>query len=151
MFEFSKLCREFEALSVAERSALLAEKSVGILAKLALLGIPGVDPIPTLAGFMLGSVVADGQINEQEYLLMYPGLVYVFGNDFDFESIKRSFDKDRDGKNEVKKYTRDMLSLLADADESLREDIVTLCLCVVSVDNKVSLREQRYIKQLCKA
>lgn len=105
----------------------------------------------TLAGFILGSVVADGQINEQEYLLIYPALLHMFGDDFDFESIKKSFRKDRDGRNEVKKYTRDILALLSTADESLREYIIALCLCAVSVDNKISLREQRYIRQLCAA
>ena len=151
MFEFSKLCKEFESLSVLERAALLTGRSAEILAKLARLGIPGIDPVHTLAGFILGSVVADGQINEQEYLLIYPALLHMFGDDFDFESIKKSFRKDREGRNEVKKYTRDMLSLLSAADESLREDIIALCLCAVSVDNKISLREQRYIRQLCAA
>lgn len=149
MFEFSKLCKKFESLSVLERSALLTSKSVDILAKLGQLDLPGVDPIHTLAGFILGSVVADGQVNEQEYLMIYPSLLYVFGNNFNFDSIKKSFRQDRDGRNEIKQYTKEMLSLLSLADESLKEDIILLCLCVVSVDNKVSLREQRYIRQLC--
>ena len=149
MFEFSKLCKKFESLSVLERSALLTSKSVDILAKLGQLDLPGVDPIHTLAGFILGSVVADGQVNEQEYLMIYPSLLYVFGNNFNFDSIKKSFRQDRDGRNEIKQYTKEMLSLLSLADERLKEDIILLCLCVVSVDNKVSLREQRYIRQLC--
>ena len=149
MFEFSKLCKKFESLSVLERSALLTSKSVDILAKLGQLDLPGIDPIHTLAGFILGSVVADGQVNEQEYLMIYPSLLYVFGNNFNFDSIKKSFRQDRDGRNEIKQYTKEMLSLLSLADESLKEDIILLCLCVVSVDNKVSLREQRYIRQLC--
>lgn len=151
MFEFSKLCKEFEGLSVFERGALLTGKSAGILAKLSRLSLPGVDPAQVLAGFILGAVVADGRVNEQEYLLMYPALLRVFGNDFDFDRVKKSFAGDREGKKAVKRYTREMLALLAFADERLLADVVTVCLCVVSVDNKISHREQRYIRQLCKA
>ena len=34
MFEFAKLCNEYEKLSALERGAILTEKSVKILAKL---------------------------------------------------------------------------------------------------------------------
>lgn len=151
MFEFSKLCKEFESLTVLERGVIMTGKSAEIFAKLRKLNMPGVDPVQTLAGFILGSVVADGRVNEQEYLLIYPALLHTFGDDFDFESIKQSFKDDRDGRNAVKEYTQEMLSLISFADESLIEDVVMLCLCVVSVDGKISPREQRYIRKLCKA
>ena len=151
MFEFAKLCKEYETLSAPERGAMLTGKSVQILAKLKLLELPGVDPVHALAGFILGSVVADGRVNEQEYLLIYPALVHVFGDDFDFDSIKNSFRKDREGREAVKEYTQEMLSFLALADETLREDVIALCLCVVTVDGKISLRERNYIRKLCKA
>lgn len=151
MFEFSKLCKEFESLTVLERGVIMTGKSAEIFAKLRKLNMPGVDPVQTLARFILGSVVADGHVNEQEYLLIYPALLHTFGDDFDFESIKKSFKDDRDGRNAVKEYTQEMLSLISLADESLIEDVVMLCLCVVSVDGKISPREQRYIRKLCKA
>lgn len=151
MFEFAKLCHEYENLSALERGAILTGKSVKILAKLRLLELPGVDPVPTLAGFILGSVAADGRINEQEYLLIYPALIHVFGEDFDFESVKRSFREDKEGRAAAKRYTEEMTALLSLADESLREDIVGLCLCVVTVDGKISLRERNYIRRLCRA
>ena len=151
MFEFTKLCREFDTLTPLERSAMLTKKSAVILAKLTQLSIPGVDPVNTLAGFILGSVVADGHISEREYLLIYPALLKVFGDEFDFESVKDSFRKDRDGRAAVRLYTQEMLALLALADEGLREDMIMLCLCVVSMDGRITLREQRYIHQLCAA
>ena len=49
MFEFAKLCNEYEKLSALERGAILTEKSVKILAKLRLLGVNDVDPVETLA------------------------------------------------------------------------------------------------------
>ena len=151
MFEFTKLCNECEKMTVLERGALLVESSAKILAKLALLDIPDVDPVHVLASFILGSVVADGKVDEKEYLLIYPALVRVFGNDFDFESIKESFENDKDGNKALKEYTHELTSILAMLDESLQEDIVLLCLSVVTVDGKVSLKERNYIRRLCKA
>lgn len=151
MLEFAKLCKEYEKLSATERGLLLAESSVKVLAKLKSLDLPGVDPVYTLAGFILGSVVADGRVNEQEYLLIYPALLHVFGDDFDFESVKESFRKDRDSRNALKEYTEEMISLLSLADESLQRDLIVLCLCVVTVDGKISLRERNYIRKLCRA
>lgn len=150
MFDFSKLCKEYEELSTPERSMLLTGKAVSVLAGLDRLNIPGVDPVHTLAGFILGAVTADGRINEQEYLLIYPALLHIFGNDFDYESVRKSFRADRDGRNAVRQYTRDMLGLLSLADEELRDDVIMLCLCVVSIDKKISLRERHYIRQLVK-
>ncbi len=151
MFEFTKLCNSFENLNVVERGAILAEKSVKVLGKLKLMAVQGIDPVETLSGFIIGSVVADGRLNEQEYLLIYPALLKAFGDDFDFASVKSAFAKDRDGRKAVRVYTESLLSLLADIDEDFREDIVTLCLCVVTVDGKISFREKNYIRRLCKA
>ena len=151
MFEFTKLCNSFENLNVVERGAILAEKSVKVLGKLKLMAVPGIDPVETLSGFIIGSVVADGRLNEQEYLLIYPALLKAFGDDFDFASVKSAFAKDRDGRKAVRVYTESLLSLLADIDEDFREDIVTLCLCVVTVDGKISFREKNELRRLCKA
>ncbi len=151
MMEFAKLCREYEKLSAAQRGVILAKSSVSVLAKLKLLNLPGVDPVHTLAGFILGSVVVDGRVNEQEYLLIYPALLHLFGDDFDFDSVKKSFRLDGEGRSAVKKYTEELLALLSLADESLREDLITLCLCAVTVDGKISLRERNYIRRLATA
>ena len=39
MFDFKKLCNEYESLSIVERGVLLAEKSAVVLAKLHALSI----------------------------------------------------------------------------------------------------------------
>ena len=83
MFEFNKILKDYEQLGAIERGLMLTEKSVGILARLAELNIDGIDPVETLASFIVGSVAADGKLHEKEYLLIYPALVKVFGQDFD--------------------------------------------------------------------
>ncbi|MCI6734120.1 MAG: hypothetical protein PUI31_02670 [Clostridia bacterium] len=148
MFEFNKVMKDYESLNAIERGLMLTEKSVSILAKLSALDIDGLDPVETLASFIIGSVVADGKLHEKEYLLIYPALVKVFGTDFDYESIKKEFEADKDGRNDIAKYTTDLLRILEMADETLYEDVIILCLCVVTIDGKVSLREKNYVKRL---
>ena len=149
MFEFLKLCNEYEKMTTLERGAVLAAKSAKVLAKLHLLDIPGIDPVETLVSFIIGSVVADGKVNEQEYILMYPALVKAFGDDFDFTSVKESFKKDAE--RMIRDYTKDLMTVLGYVDDEIREDVVVLCLCVVTIDGKISLRERKYIRRLCRA
>lgn len=151
MWEFQKLCRAFERLSGGERLALMAESSVAVLARLHALAVPGLDPVHTLAGFIIGAVAADGKLCEQEYLLIYPSLVRVFGSDFDFASVKEGFRTDTEGRRQIADYTARMSRVLGLLDEELQNEVVTLCLCVLAIDGRVSLREKRYLKRLCAA
>lgn len=149
MFEFKKLCNELEALNPIERGALLAEKSVSVVRGLSELDLP-FNPVETLVSFILGSVVSDGTFNEKDYLYIYPSLVKAFGNDFDFLSSKQALQIAKDIKKEISKDTKELLSVIALCDEELAADIVALCLLVTSVDGKISLKEKRYIRQLCR-
>ena len=151
MFEFTKLCNAFEKMSALERGAVIAEKSVKVIAKLKLLDVPGVDPVETLATFIVGAVAADGKLDEREYLLIYPSLVRAFGEDFDFATVKAEFESDKQTHKEIRDYTRDLLTVLSLVDEGLREDVVALCLAVVTVDGRISFKERKYIKKLITA
>ena len=114
------------------------------------LNIP-LDPVKTLVTFIIGSVVSDNSINEKDYLYIYPSLVKAFGNDFDFISAKQAIGLAKDIKKEITKYTKEMISIISVCDEALAADIISLCLLITSVDGKISLKEKRYIRQLCKA
>ena len=150
MFEFKKLCNEVEKLNPAERGVLLAEKSVKVVKGLNELELP-FNPVKTLVTFIIGSVVSDNSISEKDYLYIYPSLVKAFGHDFDFASVKQVLQFAKDVKKELAAYTKDLLSVIAQCDENLAADIISLCLLVTSVDGKVTLKEKRYIRQLCKA
>lgn len=150
MFEFKKLCNTLEELNPIERGVILAEKSVSVIKGLSGLNIP-LDPVKTLVTFIIGSVVSDNSINEKDYLYIYPSLVKAFGNDFDFISAKQAIGLAKDIKKEITKYTKEMISIISVCDEELATDIISLCLLITSVDGKISLKEKRYIRQLCKA
>ena len=151
MFDFVKLCKEYEKLSPVEKGAMLTEKAVKTFARLSHMNIEGLDPKETIAAFVIGSIVSDGVIDEREYLFMYPSLVRAFGDDFDFASIKQSFESDKEGRKLVGKYTEEMMKIIAAADDDLRADIISLCLLIATVDGKISLKERRYITKLIRA
>ncbi len=150
MFEFQALCNQVEALTPAERGALIAEKSLAVVAGLHALALP-VDPVETLASFIIGSVISDGKIDERDLINIDPALTEALGQACDLAGLERSIKVSRDLRKEVSDFTTQMLSVLAAVDEQLGADIVLLCLLVTSTDGKVSMREKRYIRQLCKA
>ena len=50
----------------------------------------------------------------------------------------------------VKQYTQNLVAVLSLVDESVVTDVIMLCLCVLSVDGKVTLKERNYLKKLLK-
>lgn len=151
MFEFQKLCNEVENLNPAERAALIGEKSLKVIKGLRELDIEGLDPVLTLASFVVGSAVSDGVISEKGYLFIYPSLEKAFGGECNLAEIKQNFKVSKNVQKAIEELTRELIGILAEADELLANDIIMLCLLVTSVDGKVTLKEKRYVKQLCKS
>ena len=148
MFEYIEKCKKFEKLSTFERFALLANKSLIITNKLSELGFNVNDSLSLIATFILGSIVSDGEVNEKEYLLMYPALLRTFGDNFDFDSIKEAFKNDFKTRKELKNYLKDILSLLNNVSNELKEDIIDICFAIVTIDGKLSLKERIYMRKL---
>lgn len=148
MFEYIEKCKKFEKLSTFDRFALLANKSFIITNKLSELGLNVNDSLSLIATFILGSIVNDGEVNEKEFLLMYPALLRTFGDNFDFDSIKEAFQNDFKTRNELKNYLKDILSLLNSVSNELKEDIIDICFAIVTIDGKLSLKERIYMRKL---
>lgn len=148
MFEYIEKCKKFEKLSTFDRFALLANKSFIITNKLSELGLNVNDSLSLIATFILGSIVSDGEVNEKEFLLMYPALLRTFGDNFDFDSIKEAFQNDFKTRNELKNYLKDILSLLNTVSNELKEDIIDICFAIVTIDGKLSLKERIYMRKL---
>lgn len=149
MFEFKRVCNRYERMSTEERRYLLTEKATSIFERLKNFCISGINPIEILFGFIIGSVTADGKINEMEYLLIYPILEKVFGDEIDFVAFKNSFQRSSDGKALVDGYTSKMEHIFSLLDEELKRDVIMLCLGVTTIDGKITLKEKRYIRHLC--
>lgn len=151
MSDFEELYDSFKRLTSAEKNVFLNETFCRVIQKIENLSVNGIDPVGAVAGFVIGSVTADGRLNEKEYLIIYPTLVKVFGEGFDFGNIKSAFSGSKDSIEAVKRYTENMIRILGLADNKLKEDIIMLCLCIVSTDGKVTQNEKRYIRSLFEA
>ena len=149
MFEFQKLCSEVEALTPAESGLMLADRALSVTEGLAALNLQGINPVEVLASFIVGSVVSDGKISEKDLLNIHPDLVKALGDLCDIVGVERVYKVSKDVKKEIIGYTRLLQQIIAAADEKLAGDIVMLCLLITSADGKVSLKEKRYIMQLC--
>lgn len=148
MFDFQQLCDTYDALSPFEKRRLLSGTSAPVLAALHALRIPGLDAVSALAGFLIGSVAPDGRLNELKYLLIYPSLVRIFGDRYDFAPVKARFRR-ADSRDAVTEYTRQMLTIFDRLEDGLQNDIVLLCLCIAGINGRISRDEKRYIRQLC--
>ena len=82
---------------------------------------------------------------------MYPALIKVSGDDFDFATVKKSIENNYDGNKEIKDYTKDITTIFGYIDDELKADVVGLCLCIVTIDGKISLKVKNYIRRLCRA
>ena len=151
MFEYIEKCKKFEKLSTFERFALLANKSLIVTNNLSKLGFNVNESLSLIATFILGSIISDGEVNEKEYLLMYPALLRTFGDNFDFDSIKEAFKNDFKTRKEWKNYLKDILSLLNNVSNELKEDIIDICFAIVTIDGKLSLKERIYMRKLFSA
>lgn len=150
MLDFTKICNQVEKMNPLDRTALIIEESAKIVKKFSALSITAYKPMEILATFIMGAVMSDGVINEKEYLLIYPSLVKAFGEDFDYETVKKHLCNDKEGQKLLTEYVNALMKIISVSDEDLQTDIVTLCLLIVAIDGKVSLKERRYIRQLCK-
>lgn len=148
MKEFDKLCKEFEQLNPVEYAAILAAKSARIVPALNAISEDGVGGAELLADFVLCSIVADGKLSEEEFLVMKPMMDVFFGEFFNYEDCKETVKLiKRDGK-QFKKYLDETVDMIGQLSEDLKDDIILVCLLICAIDGKVSAKEKAWIKQL---
>ena len=150
MREFDKICKEIDNLSVEEYTTVLAAKSIRLLAELKLLTAGGIEGDMAFITFIIGSVVADGKLSEEEYLLIYPLLEKVFGEEVDYEECKKLVRRSLSDNKDVKNLVNDMVDIFGQLSDELKEDAIIVCLLICSVDGKISIKEKMWVKQLIK-
>lgn len=140
MFEFQKLCKEYEGLTYDERRAVLTELSNIVLpATAAITG--GTESFEVL---VMASCAADGKLSVEEYSLFKDAT----GLDLSFDAAKEVIDALK-GK-ELKEAADLVVDAFGALDEDIKEAMVSFCLCICSADGRVGLRERAFIKKLIK-
>lgn len=148
MKEFDVLCKEFEQMDILSYSAYLTEKSLNVLPALQRIAEDGIDGASIFFSFIIGAVVADGKLAEEEYLIISPLLKTFFGQTVSYEECKKFLKIYKKESNEIKKVVDQMVDILGLLSDELKDDIVIICLMICAIDGKVSLKEKKWIKQL---
>ncbi len=149
MFDFKKICTTVENLSDEDRAALIIREGKRVYDGLSDIPFTAYNPFSALAAFIMGAIVSDGKIDENEYAMILPSLQKAFGKDVDYETLKTALKSGR-ATEQINEYVNVLMKIVVSKNEDLVSDIVTLCLLVVSIDGKVSPKERRYIRKLCK-
>lgn len=150
MREFNLICKEFEQLDSLSYGVILAKKSAKILPALKNITKDGLTGAAIYSTFILGAIVADGRISEEEYALCYPLLRSFFGEEIDYNDVKKAVKLLKTESKELKRNVDEMVDILGELDDELKDDIVIVCMMICAIDGKISLKEKNWIKQLIK-
>lgn len=148
MREFNQLCKEVELLNPLDYGTILTTKAMTIIPALNDIAEDEFTGTSLVAAFILGSIIADGKIDESEYLLLYPMLQTFFGDSVNYDDIKSLAKVFRKENKDLKKYLDMVVDVLSLLSEELKEDIITVCLLICAIDGKISFKEKQWIKQL---
>lgn len=150
MNNFNQICKEFEKLDVLDYGAVIAEKSLKIIPALKEISNDGLTGVSVYATFILGAIVADGKVSEEEYILCYPLLRAFFGDEINYEDVKAAARMLKPQSRELKKCVDGMVDMLGQISDELKNDVIIVCMMICAIDGKISLKEKNWIKQLIK-
>ncbi len=150
MASFDELCNYIENLDEATFTAVFDKKSTDVLTALTELS-NGHAAINAYLHFILASVAADGKLSEAEFRLLKPMFDNINGGEVDYEGAKKIFAEM--GLTDAENYRQiidTMVDILGVVKDSVKDDVIMLCLMVCAVDGSVSEKEKEWIRQLSK-
>ncbi len=148
MSEFNKLCKTIDNLDPDTYSEMLAAKSAKVIPALAAISEDGLSGVSIFANFILGAVVADGKLSEEEYLLAMPLFKAFFGDNVNYDDCKMIVKRMMGETKELKNALDEMVDVIGQLSEDLKDDIIIICMLICSIDGKISAKEKAWIKQL---
>lgn len=148
MKNFYEICKKVGKIDVLLYNDILIEKSLTILPILNEITEDNITASSIFATFIMGSIVVDEKINEEEYILLYPMLYTFFGDTVDYEKCKKVANKLKKEEKELKKYVTYMRYILGKFSNELKEDVVTVCLLICAIDGNISAKEKNWVKQI---
>lgn len=140
MFEFDKLCREYENLSDEKRLEMLTDLA-GVI-------IPAIEDedggIPSFYLLVSAACAADGKLDEEEFALFQEST----GLDLDYEEAAETIRQIR-GKD-LTDEADELVDSFENTDEYIKTAMVSFCLCLCSADRRIGLKERSFIRKLIK-
>ena len=139
MFEFEKLCKEYEALSFDELKQIVANESETILPALEALDGDGLD---TFILFVATACAASGKLELGEYKLFEDATGVSTGYEDALAIVDAA--KSRDAQ-EIVDYVVDLFGVL---DETVKCSMISFCLAFCAANGQIDAREKRFIRKL---
>lgn len=138
MFEFDKLCREYEKLDHDQRLEMLTDLA-GVI-------IPAIEEedggIPAFYLLVSAACAADGKLDDEEFTLFREST----GLDLDFDEAAETIRQIR-GKDLLNEAD-ELVDSFEHTDEDIKTAMVSYCLCLCSADRRIGLRERSFIRKL---
>ncbi|MBQ9469116.1 MAG: TerB family tellurite resistance protein [Clostridia bacterium] len=148
MFDLDEVCGKVEKLDPMTYAQLISELSESVMKGLtAIVGNPD-DAQTLLTSLILGAVISDGKIKEQEFGLIKPLFEEAVGEEVTFEEMTEFMDAFKTGKSDYKKMIASLTNLFGAVSDDLKSDTVMLCMLVCAADGKISVREKNWLRQL---
>ena len=137
-----------ESMSQEERREALREKAQTVLPALAKQTGDPARARELFCTFVLGALLSDGRLADEEYPLVKPMLQSFLGEETDIDTCRARLNEAAGQTALLKENTDLLIDAIGENDPALKSDCVLTSLILCSVDEKVTEEEKAYIAQL---
>ena len=146
--EFNDICAEAEKLDPDTYNAMISMKTKSVLEGFTKVTGDKKSARDLFMLLVLGATVSDGGFSEKEFNLVQPLIEEAAEEEVTLEEAKEFMKGFKSAAGDFKKQLADLTEVVGMLSEDLKSDIIILCLLVCAVDEKVTVREKKWLKQL---
>ena len=144
MKEVKDIFRQIESLDQYEKNKELRYLSAKILGEVFK---NDENAIASLATIIVGETLIGGNVDEKEFLMIYPALVIVFGQDYSFSSAKSNFNgRIVESNRKISECAKKLGCALKENDE--QSDALALLSLVYANSRRLPLKSKLYVSKL---
>lgn len=137
-----------EEMPGEERANVLSERSGAVLTALMKHTGDEKKARELFSTYVLGAVLADNRLSDEEYPLVVPMLKSCLGEETDAETCRARLAAAEDKTALLRENNDLLLDILGEEDPALKRDCVLVTLLIAGVDKDVSPEERAYIEKL---
>ncbi len=141
MFEFDKLCEQYETMSFAELKAVVIEESAVFMPALLALGDGGIE---SFILFVSAACGASGELELAEYKLFEEAT----GVTVPYETACALVDSAKD--KDAQTLVDELVDTLGELDEEIKASMISFTLAFCAANGYIGFSERRFIKRLLK-
>ena len=139
MFEFDKLCEQFETMSFDELKEVVVQESEVFMPALLALGDGGVDAFILFVSAACG---ASGELELAEYKLFEEATGITVPYETACALVASAKDKD------AQKLVDELVDTLGELDEEIKASMISFALAFAAANGYIGFSERRFIRRL---